>query len=69
MIFIGVQLWTFGIGPEGLRVSKELTMLASSPRYAIAGGVTSLIQKQAFTSLSGGLMKSEYASVGLFFCI
>lgn len=54
---IGVHVFTFGIGPEGKRSSKQLQILATSPRFAFAGDVTGLIQKASFTMFSGGLLK------------
>ena len=56
----GIKIWTFGIGPEGKKVSMELGYLASSPRYSINGDITGMIQKSTFTVVSGGLLKSEF---------
>lgn len=56
----GIQVWTIGIGPEGRKVANELRYLATMPRYALSGDMASLVQKAAFTMVSGGLLKSKF---------
>ena len=52
-------MWTIAAGPEGQLVSGELTSVATTPSYTIAGGITALIQKQVFTSITNALTKGK----------
>lgn len=57
---LGIRIWTVAAGPEGQAASSELKGVAYSPGYSIAGGITAMVQKQIFNTMTGSLMKGVF---------
>ena len=60
MFFAGVKVWTVGAGPEGQKISGELKTVAFSSAFSIAGGMTALVQKDIFATMTSAIMKGNY---------
>ena len=48
-----------GIGPEGQKVAGEIKSVASSPEFAITGGLNALVQKAVFGQMTQSMIKGQ----------
>ena len=57
--FLGIKVWTMGIGPEGQKVAGEIKSVASSPEFAITGGLNALVQKAVFGQMTQSMITGQ----------
>ena len=58
---IGIKVWGVGVGPEAQSISGELSSVSTSKGYTVSGGISALVNKQAFGALTTSITQSMYS--------